>query len=206
MLPTDFDIFSSSIWTIPLCIQIRARGDAAGRLGLGDLVLVVGEDEVDAAAVDREVGAELLLGHRRALDVPARAARAPRASPRRCPPPPCCALPEREVERVLLQRGGAGLLALVHLLGVAVGELAVAVEAADAEVDVAVRPRRRARPRSGASIRETISAIVSVASGSESGRPRPERVGVLDVGGGHLRGELGRGPRRPRGRRRRSCR
>ena len=26
MLPTDFDIFSSSSWTIPLCIQIRARG------------------------------------------------------------------------------------------------------------------------------------------------------------------------------------
>ena len=26
MLPTDFAIFSSAIWTIPLCIQIRARG------------------------------------------------------------------------------------------------------------------------------------------------------------------------------------
>ncbi len=25
MLPTDFAIFSSAIWTIPLCIQIRAR-------------------------------------------------------------------------------------------------------------------------------------------------------------------------------------
>ncbi len=26
MLPTDFDIFSSSIWTMPLCIQISASG------------------------------------------------------------------------------------------------------------------------------------------------------------------------------------
>ena len=26
MLPTDFDIFSSSSWTIPLCIQISASG------------------------------------------------------------------------------------------------------------------------------------------------------------------------------------
>ena len=26
MLPTDFDIFSSAVWTIPLCIQIRASG------------------------------------------------------------------------------------------------------------------------------------------------------------------------------------
>ena len=26
MLPADFDIFSSAIWTIPLCIQIRASG------------------------------------------------------------------------------------------------------------------------------------------------------------------------------------
>ena len=46
-------------------------------------------------------------------------------------------LPEGEVEAVLLERARTGLLALVHVLGAAVGELAVAVEAADAEVDVA---------------------------------------------------------------------
>ena len=54
---------------------------AAGGLGLGDLVLVMGEDEVRAAAVDLEVGAEDRLRHRRALDVPARPALAPRRRP-----------------------------------------------------------------------------------------------------------------------------
>ena len=82
MFPTDFDIFSSAIRIIPLCIQMRASGTLAGALGLGDLVLVMGEDEVDAAAVDLEVGAQLLLGHRRALDVPAGAPLAPGALPR----------------------------------------------------------------------------------------------------------------------------
>ena len=48
---------------------------AVGAAALRDLVLVVGEDEVDAAAVDVEHLAQRLLRHRRALDVPARAAR-----------------------------------------------------------------------------------------------------------------------------------
>ena len=52
--------------------RLSARG-----LGLGNLVLVVGEHEVRAAAVDLEVHAEDLLGHRGALDVPARAPRPP---------------------------------------------------------------------------------------------------------------------------------
>ena len=29
MLPSDFDIFSASVWTIPLCIQTRANGRPA---------------------------------------------------------------------------------------------------------------------------------------------------------------------------------
>ena len=62
---------------------------AAGGTRLRGLVLVVGEDQVRAAAVDLEVDAEQLLGHRRALDVPARPARAPTASPRPCPRPAC---------------------------------------------------------------------------------------------------------------------
>ena len=44
---------------------------------LGDLVLVVRELQVHAAAVDVEVVAEQLRAHRRALDVPARAALTP---------------------------------------------------------------------------------------------------------------------------------
>ena len=61
MLPTDFDIFSSATRIIPLCIQMPRERHPAGGLGLGDLVLVVGEDEIDAAAVDVEVGAQELL-------------------------------------------------------------------------------------------------------------------------------------------------
>ncbi len=38
---------------------------------LGELVLVVREDQVDAAAVDVDRQAQLLLDHRRAFDVPA---------------------------------------------------------------------------------------------------------------------------------------
>ena len=72
MLPTDLAIFSSPIWTMPLCIQMRASGLPRAGLGLRDLVLVVREDEVGAAAVDVEVEPEDLLRHRRALDVPAR--------------------------------------------------------------------------------------------------------------------------------------
>ena len=56
-----------------------AVGVGAG--GLGDLVLVVGELEVDAAAVDVEAFAEDLPRHGRAFDVPAGAAPAPRAVP-----------------------------------------------------------------------------------------------------------------------------
>ncbi len=50
---------------------------AGGRLALGDLVLVVGEDVVHAAGVDVEALAEVLHAHRRALDVPAGPAGAP---------------------------------------------------------------------------------------------------------------------------------
>src|SRR5215213_8459076 len=73
-------------------------------LGLGDLVLMVGEDEVGAAAVDREGGAELLLGHHRALDVPGGPSRPPWRVPARVLVG-LVRLPEGEVEPVLLQRG-----------------------------------------------------------------------------------------------------
>ena len=135
MLPTDFDIFSSADPDHPVVHPDPREGHAARGLGLGDLVLVVGEDEVRAAAVDLEVRAEKLLGHRRALDVPAGAPLAPRRWPAGVLVG-LAGLPEGEVERALLERGAAGLLALVHLLGIAIGELAVAGKAAHAEVDV----------------------------------------------------------------------
>ena len=112
---------------------------ARGGLRLGDLVLVVREEVVDAARVQVERLAEVLHGHRGALDVPAGAAAPPRGVPadrsvRRLP-----RLPEREVADVLLVvfvRRAPQARALV--VEVDVGELAVAGELADLEVDRAV--------------------------------------------------------------------
>ncbi len=52
-----------------------------GADALRDLVLVVREDQVEAAAVDVEGLAQRVLAHRRAFDVPAGPAAAPRAVP-----------------------------------------------------------------------------------------------------------------------------
>ena len=74
--PRLLDIFSPSTCRKPLCIQTFAIAGVPKRAAdLRDLVLVVGEDEVDAAGVDVEDLAEMLPRHRRALDVPAGAAR-----------------------------------------------------------------------------------------------------------------------------------
>src|SRR5919198_6071842 len=73
--------------------------DAAVGLALRDLVLVVREDQVLSAAVDVDALAKHLEDHRRALDVPARPARAPGAVPRGFAG--FGPLPEREVAGVL---------------------------------------------------------------------------------------------------------
>ena len=99
------------------------RHGAGVRLGLGDLVLVVREDEVLAAAVDIDLLAEVLQRHRRALDVPAGAALAPRAVPRRLAG--LGALPEREVGGVLLLLAGLDARAGEQRILRAVRELAV---------------------------------------------------------------------------------
>ena len=60
MLPSDFDIFSSPSCRRPLCTQKRENGSGVRkRLGLGDLVLVVREDEVEPAAVDVDLRTEV---------------------------------------------------------------------------------------------------------------------------------------------------
>ena len=63
---------------------------------------------------------------------------------------------------------------------------------AHAEVDVAARPRRRGRARSAPRSGRRSAPIVSVASGSWSGRPSPSRSVSATVGGGHLARELRR--------------
>ena len=96
--------------------------------------------------------------------------------------PSLCDFQRAKSSGLSLSELGAGLLALVHVLRAAVGELAVAVEAARPGSRRRRRTRRRGRRRSASAISSTIPSIVSVASGSASGRPRPSRLGVLEVG------------------------
>ena len=122
----------------PGVVQPVRRERAAGGTRLGLLVLVVGEAQVDAAAVDVEGGAEVLAGHRRALDVPAGAAGTPRGRPGGglrlgllLPP-----LPEGEVARVALA-ARVGVAGGLHVVDALAGQLAVRRPAAHVEVDVA---------------------------------------------------------------------
>lgn len=109
---------------------------AVGAAGLGDLVLVVGELQIGAAAVDVEVVAQVLGVHGGALDVPAGTARAPGAFPGRLAG--FGHLPQHEVQGVALGihhvDAGAGL----QLLQILTGEPAVLVEGVDDEHDVTV--------------------------------------------------------------------
>src|SRR5215472_5044066 len=54
---------------------------AVGANALGDLVLVVWKDQIEAPAVDVESLAELGFAHRRAFNVPARSTAPPRTVP-----------------------------------------------------------------------------------------------------------------------------
>src|SRR5260370_19709551 len=114
---------------------------SVGRFRLGDLVLVVREQQVDAATVDVERLAEKVLAHRRALDVPAGAS----GPKRRVPGRPQLVVarlrpfPQSEVARRLLlifvldhSRAGAQAAA------VEVRQGPVATEAIDAEIHVAI--------------------------------------------------------------------
>ena len=123
--------------------ELRELTPRAARLG--DLVLVVREDEIEPTAVDLEHRPEVLLGHRRALDVPTGAT----APPRRVPPRVLALLvplPEREVAWALLQRGLLLLLGRVAhgVLVEPARESAVLGKAVDTEVDVAAGRVREA--------------------------------------------------------------
>ena len=106
-----------------------------GRDGLGHLVLVVGKDQVLAAAVDVERQPQMRLAHRRTLEVPARPAAAPGAVPARLIV--SARLPQHEIGRVLLVRRDLDPGARDHLLAVAVRQPPVVRHRGDAEQDVA---------------------------------------------------------------------
>ena len=155
-----------------LGVQPEARERLAGeRLRLRDFVLVMREDQVDAAGVDVERLAQVLDGHHGALDVPAGAARADRRLPERLAF--LGRLPQREIARV-------GLLVLVHVHAragqvaaeIVVRELAVPGKRGDAEIDRAVARVGVAGLRRAARWRATMSWMCSVAGTRRSGRSR----------------------------------
>ncbi len=115
------------------------RRPADDRRRLGDLVLVVREDVVDAAGVDVELRAEIAHRHRRALDVPAGEALAPAvARPLQQTARPG-RLPEREVGRIALVGLDVAAMAGAQVSQRVARQPAVAVEPADVVVDVPVR-------------------------------------------------------------------
>ena len=105
-------------------------------LRLCDLVLVMREDEIAAAAVEVERLSQILHRHRRTLDVPARTPLAPRTVPRRLSR--LRRLPQREIHRMMLALVDTDACARLHVVQRASAELAVAREALHAVVDVAV--------------------------------------------------------------------
>ena len=107
---------------------------ARGRLGLGNLVFVVREGEVLAAAVNVQRQGRELLAHSRAFQVPAGAALAPGRIPRRFAG--LGGLPQGEVEGVLFFLARVDARAGLQFVDVAARKLAVAVKGTDLEVDV----------------------------------------------------------------------
>jgi hypothetical protein len=113
------------------------------RLGLCDLVLVVGEDQVVPAAVNVKRFAEQCVAHRGALDVPTRPAFAPRRRPRGFAG--LGEFPHREVQRIALLLAGRDPRADQQLARVSAGKRAVTRERGDREIhavpdDVGVIP------------------------------------------------------------------
>ncbi len=115
---------------------VAGEGLAGEAFALGDLVLMVREDQVVAAAMNINRVAEEMMVHRGAFNMPTRAAGAPGAVPRGLAG--FDGLPQREVEGVFLAVIDFLAVTGAHIVRVASGELAVAGILADAEIDIAV--------------------------------------------------------------------
>ena len=112
----------------------REWGAGVGAAALGEFVLVMGEDEVLAAAVDVDCFAQVRADHRAAFDVPPGAAPPPRAVPANlCPD---ARLPQHKVGGVALVGGDLDPRAGDHRLAVATAEAAIIRVGRDREQDM----------------------------------------------------------------------
>ena len=189
MFPTDFAIFSPSSRTIPLCIQMRASGLPRAASVWAISFSWCGKTRSEPPPWISKSTPEDLLGHRRALDVPARAGHGPRARPRRCPRPPSAPSRARSpAGSPSARRRRRPRPAASRRAG---GSRACRTPGSSRRGSRRrPRPRRRAPTRSGRAISAMIASIVPVAVGSRSGRPEPEAVRVAHVVRRHLAGEL----------------
>src|SRR5581483_2447559 len=123
-----------------------------------------------------EIGTEIFLRHRRALDVPAGAALAPRRIPRRLAG--LGRLPQREVERRALLLAHVDARAGLELIERLMRELAVGGEIADREVDVALRRVGDPARHQLLDQRDDLAHVVGDL-GLDVGRDAAERGGVF---------------------------
>ncbi|MNU40832.1 hypothetical protein D3C71_295550 [compost metagenome] len=115
-------------------VGLIAVGVAMGADALGDLVLMVGEDQVDAAAVDVDRQTQGLFDHGRAFDVPAGTTLAPGRRPGRLVR--LGRLPQDEVVGVLLVGGDLDAGAGDHVVQIATRQRAVGRIGGDVEQDM----------------------------------------------------------------------
>ena len=182
MLPTDFDIFSVGHLDHPVVHPDPRQRHPAGRLGLGDLVLVVGKTRSEPPPwIAKSVPSSFSAIAEHSMCQPGRPS--PQGEGQPVSSSALRAFQSAKSSGSSFSDCGARLLALVHLVGVAVGELAVAVEAADPEVDVAAGLVGVAAPRS--------APRSARRSRRSSRRPAARRPGG--------RARAGRCPRRRRG-------
>ena len=189
MLPTDLAIFSPSSRTMPLCIQMRASGFPRAASVWAISFSWCGKTRSEPPPwISKSTPRISSAIAEHSMCQPGRPA--PQGASSAVSSPSFCAFQSAKSCGLSFSVGGVVALALLHLLERAVRELAVAVEARHAEVDVAARrvgvarvdQRLDQRRRSRRSSR-------SPSARGPAGRG-PSRVRVVHVGGGHLARQL----------------
>ena len=197
--PVDFAIFCPASLQVAPVHPDRDHLVADRALALRDLVLVVGEPEVDAPGVDVEAFAQVLHRHRRALDVPSGEPLAPRRVPLHQPARPG-GLPQGEVGRGPLAAVGLEVpVARAEVVERVPAELPVAGERRDVVVHAAgVHHVGMAALDQGLGELDHLGDVLGGLR-VQVGGPDPERGGVVEHRLGVLLGDLerARGPRPP---------